>query len=380
MKSGLKQTGGGLVLVVVLVAGLLAAPLAVGPAAAAERAWIVVDAASGSVVKAHRPQMQHYPASLTKMMTLYMVFDALAAGELQLDEKMYVSPHAEEMPPSDLGLRAGDRIRVETAIKALVTKSANDAAVVIAEHLAGTEWDFAMQMTAAAQRLGLDDTKFRNASGLPHPYQVTTAEDMALLARALIDDFPGYYKYFSIEQMRYQGRVYRNHNNLLGRYDGVDGIKTGYIDDSGYNLVASAKRDGRRVIAVALGGRSAAARDRRVEKLLDVGFRQLPARMPPVPRAKPGRGGYAVQVGAFASEAAARRTAKRALEEARQTLAGGVRRVARLDGRDLYRARVTGLTGAAAERACTQLKRRGMDCLVVRGTSTQVADTGDSAG
>ena len=354
--------------------------LAARPAAAQERAWIVVDAASGSVVKAHRAQMQHYPASLTKMMTLYMVFDALAAGTLQLDQRMYVSPHAEAMPPTDLGLQAGDRISVETAIKALVTKSANDAAVVIAEHLAGTEWDFAMEMTAAAQRLGLDDTKFRNASGLPHPYQVTTAEDMALLARALIDDFPGYYRYFSLERMRYRGRVYRNHNNLLGQYDGVDGIKTGYIDDSGYNLVASAKREGRRVIAVALGGHSAAARDRRVAHLLDVGFKQLPARMPPLPRAKPGRGSYAVQVGAFSREDAAARTAKRALEEAGQALVGGIRRVTRPRGQDLYRARVTGLSGSAAKRACTQLQRRGMDCLVVRGTPTRLAGTGDTAG
>ncbi|WP_200340742.1 serine hydrolase [Rhodovibrio sodomensis] len=364
-----------------LVAGvLLTGVLATRPASAAERAWIVVDAASGAVIEAHRPQMQHYPASLTKMMTLYMVFDALAAGELQLDEKMYVSPHAQEMPPTELGLHAGDRITVETAIKALVTKSANDAAVVIAEHLAGTEWDFAMDMTATARRLGLDDTKFRNASGLPHPYQVTTAEDMAQLARALIDDFPGYYKYFSIERMRYQGRVYRNHNNLLGRYDGVDGIKTGYIDASGYNLVASAKRNGRRVIAVALGGRSPAARDRRVAHLLDAGFKQLPARMPPVPHAKPERGGYAVQVGAFSSKPAAERIAKRALEEARQALAGGIRRVAHLRGDDLYRARVVGLTVGAAERACTRLKRRGMDCLVVQDTPTQVAETGNSAG
>jgi D-alanyl-D-alanine carboxypeptidase len=180
--------------------------------------------------------------------------------------------------------------------------------------------------------------------------------------------------------MRYRGRVYRNHNNLLGRYDGVDGIKTGYIDDSGYNLVASAKRDGRRVIAVALGGRSAAARDRRVAELLDVGFSQLPARMPPVPHVKPGRGGYAVQVGAFASQAAAARTAKRALEEAGPALAGGLRRVSRAPGQDLYRARVTGLSGAAAKRACSRLKRRGMDCLVVRGSQTQLAGTGNSAG
>jgi D-alanyl-D-alanine carboxypeptidase len=376
LKNGLKPLAAAVAASVLLTVGVLAAR----PAAAQERAWIVVDAASGSVVKAHRPQRQHYPASLTKMMTLYMVFDALAAGKLHLDTRMYVSPHAEEMPPTDLGLDAGDRITVETAIKALVTKSANDAAVVIAEHLAGTEWDFAMEMTAVAQRIGLDDTKFRNASGLPHPYQVTTAEDMAQLARALIDDFPGYYKYFSLERMRYRGRVYRNHNNLLGRYDGVDGIKTGYIDDSGYNLVASAKRDGRRVIAVALGGRSAAARDRRVAELLDVGFSQLPARMPPVPHVKPGRGGYAVQVGAFASQAAAARTAKRALEEAGPALAGGLRRVSRAPGQDLYRARVTGLSGAAAKRACSRLKRRGMDCLVVRGSQTQLAGTGNSAG
>jgi len=376
LKNGFKSVAGALAVSVVLVAGLAIAPRA----SAQERAWIVVDAASGQVIKAQRPQATHYPASLTKMMTLYMVFDALAAGKLHLDTRMYVSPHAEDMPPTELGLRAGDRISVETAIKALVTKSANDAAVVIAEHLAGTEWDFAMAMTAAAQRLGLDDTKFRNASGLPHPYQVTTAEDMAELARALIDDFPGYYKYFSLERMRYQGRVYRNHNNLLGRYDGVDGIKTGYIDDSGYNLAASAKRNGRRVIAVALGGRSAAARDQRVAELLDVGFKQLPARLPPVPHVKPRRGSYAVQVGAFSSHAAAARTAKRALAEAGQALAGGIRRVALPGGQDLYRARVTGLSGPAAERACTRLKRRGMDCLVVRGTPTQVAGTGDSAG
>jgi D-alanyl-D-alanine carboxypeptidase len=345
---------------------LVALAAAVRPAAAAERAWIVVDAARGTVIEAHRADKRHYPASLTKMMTLYMVFDALAGGDLHLDDRMYVTPHAESMPPSDLGLHAGDRIAVETAIKALVTKSANDAAVVIAEHLAGTEWDFAMEMTATARRLGLDDTKFRNASGLPHPYQVTTAQDMAVLARALIDDFPGYYKYFSLKRMRYHGRVYRNHNNLLGRYDGVDGIKTGYIDAAGYNLVASARRDGRRVIAVALGGRSAGARDRRVAELLDAGFRQLPAELPPVPEIKPGRGGYAVQVGAFSSEPAARRLAQRALEEARQALAGGVRRVAPSPDDRLYRARVTGLGAAAARRACRKLTRRGMDCLVLR--------------
>jgi D-alanyl-D-alanine carboxypeptidase len=373
LKNGVKPFGAAAVLALLLAS---AVGWSVQPARAAERAWIVVDAATGAVVKAHRPEMRHYPASLTKMMTLYMVFDALAGGELHLDDRMYVSPHAQQMPPTELGLRAGDRIEVETAIKALVTKSANDAAVVIAEHLAGTEWDFAMAMTRTARRLGLDDTKFRNASGLPHPYQVTTAQDMAVLARALIDDYPGYYKYFSLKRMRYQGRVYRNHNNLLGRYDGVDGIKTGYIDAAGYNLVASAKRDGRRVIAVALGGRSAAARDRRVAELLDVGFKQLPRRLPPVPDAKPGRGGYAVQVGAFASRPAAERTAKRALEEARQSLAGGIRRIGHLAERGLYRARISGLSHSDAQTACTRLQRRGMDCFVIEGTPTQVAGRG----
>ena len=372
LKTGVKQAGWAVAVSIVLIGGLFGGRAAM---AATERAWIVVDAASGAVIEAHRAQATHYPASLTKMMTLYMVFDALAAGELELDERMYVSPHAQEMPPSELGLQAGDRISVETAIKALVTKSANDVAAAIAEHLAGTEWDFALEMTATARRIGLDDTKFRNASGLPHPYQVTTAEDMAQLARALIDDFPGYYKYFSLERMRYQGRVYRNHNNLLGRYDGVDGIKTGYIDAAGYNLVASARREGRRVIAVALGGRSAAARDRRVAELLDVGFRKLPTQLPPKPRAKPGRGDYAVQVGAFVSRPAAERTANRALEEARQALAGGIRRVAPAADGKLYRARVTGLSGDKAARACTQLQRRGMDCLVIEGEAQQVADS-----
>jgi D-alanyl-D-alanine carboxypeptidase len=356
-----------------LVALVLAAS---GARAAAERAWIVVDAATGQTIEAHRPDLTHYPASLTKMMTLYMVFDALNAGRIEPDTRMYVSPHAASMPPTELGLDAGDRITVETAIKALVTKSANDAAVVIAEHLAGTEWDFAMAMTETGRAIGLDDTKFRNASGLPHPYQVTTARDMATLARALVDDFPGYYGYFSLERMRYHGRVYSNHNNLLGRYDGVDGIKTGYIDDSGYNLAASAKRNGRRVIAVALGGRSARSRDRRVAKLLDTGFRELPQRLPPAPHRKPGLGPYAVQVGAFAERAAARRIAQRAREEADRVLAGGVPVATAIQGRDLYRARVRGLDEETAGRACRRLEGRGMDCLVVRRTETRVAQRG----
>ena len=366
----------------VALAGLLTLALAAaaGPAAA-KPAWIVVDADSGRTIKAHRPDHRHYPASLTKLMTLYLTFEALRSGELKLDQELYVSPHAASMPPSELGLRPGDRLSVDTAIKALTTKSANDAAVALAEELAGTEWDFAMRMTRRARALGMDSTKFRNASGLPNPYQVTTVRDMARLGRALIDDFPGYYRYFSVERLRYHGRVYRNHNNLLDSYAGADGMKTGYIDASGYNLVASAERGSRRLIAVAVGGRSAAARDSRVAQLLDAGFAELPPSRPPRPPQRPqvrtaqATGAYAVQVGAFSQQAPAQRLANRARQDAASLLESGRTEVVRQHGgARLYRARVVGVAEDEAERACRQLQRRGFDCLVVRRADRQIAN------
>lgn len=236
---------------------------------------LVIDADTGRVLFERNADEYRHPASLTKMMTLYMVFDALRHRRLHLRQLLWVSPEATQRPPSKLGLRSGDAITVEEAVLALVTRSANDAAATIAENLGGSESTFARLMTLKARSLGMTSTTFRNASGLPDPFQVTTARDMYRLARALQTDFPQYYRYFSTPEFYFRGRRYRNHNHLLDDYLGADGIKTGYIRASGYNLVASAQRSGRRVIGVVFGGESARARDEHMRGIMDVGFAAL---------------------------------------------------------------------------------------------------------
>jgi D-alanyl-D-alanine carboxypeptidase len=206
------------------------------------------------------------------MMTLYMVFEALDRGELTLDQRLVVSRHAQSMPPSELGLRHGDRIRLRDAMTALVTKSANDAAVVIAEAIGGTESGFARLMTRRARALGLTATTFRNASGLPDSRQRTTARDMARLALRLQRDYPDHYEIFSTRRFSYAGRTYGNHNRLLKTYAGTDGIKTGYIRAAGFNLVASVERDGRRLVGVVIGGRTSRTRNAHMVELLDEAF------------------------------------------------------------------------------------------------------------
>ena len=243
--------------------------------AQAKYAAVVVDAETGEVLHARNSNTRRYPASLVKMMTLYMVFDALEKGELKLNQRLRVSRRAAGMPPSKLGLRRGQTIRVKDAILALVTKSANDVAVVVAEALGRTESQFAKKMTKKARRLGMKRTTFRNASGLPNRKQLSTARDMATLARALIRDFPQHYHYFNTKSFKYKGRRYRNHNKLLRTYKGADGIKTGYIRAAGYNLVASSVRNGRRVIAVVFGGKTSRSRNRHTATLLDRGFKRL---------------------------------------------------------------------------------------------------------
>jgi len=230
---------------------------------------IVVDANSGAVLQATNADSLRHPASLTKIMTLYLLFERLEAGKIKMSTEMEVSPHAAAQAPSKLGLKPGQNIDVETAIRAIVTKSANDVAVVVAEALGGTEENFARLMTAKARALGMLHTLYRDASGLPNAEQITTARDMTILARAMQDRFPQYYHYFSTRAFTYRGEEIRNHNHLLGRIDGVDGMKTGYIHDSGFNIVVSMHRGPRRVIAVVFGGRSASARDARVVSLLD---------------------------------------------------------------------------------------------------------------
>ena len=229
---------------------------------------IIVDANSGSTLQATSADSLRHPASLTKIMTLYMLFEQLESGKLKLDTQMEVSAHASQQAPTKLGLRPGQTIRVEDAIKGLVTRSANDAAVVIAETLAGDEDDFAKAMTRKARALGMNKTVYKNASGLPDDSQVTTARDQATLGRAIQDRFPRYYRYFATEAFNYKGRSIRNHNKLLGRVEGVDGIKTGYTRASGFNLVTSMKRGNRYIVGVVMGGRSGGSRDAIMRNLL----------------------------------------------------------------------------------------------------------------
>jgi len=230
---------------------------------------IMVDDNSGQVLHETEPDAPRHPASLTKVMTLYLLFGELDAGRIKLDYDLAVSAHAASQNPTKLGLRAGQTLKVEDAIKGMVTKSANDAAVVVAEALGGSEEDFAQMMTRKARALGMTNTTYVNASGLPADEQITTARDQALLGRAIMHRFPKYYTYFSLPAFAYRGRFMGNHNSLLRTVDGVDGIKTGYTEASGYNLISSTGRSGRRVIGVILGERSNGARDVHMRNLIE---------------------------------------------------------------------------------------------------------------
>src|SRR3954454_5407530 len=229
---------------------------------------IIVDGNSGATLSANNPDALRHPASLTKIMTLYLLFERLDAGKIKLDSEMEVSEHASEQSPTKLGLRPGQTIRVEDAIKGLVTRSANDAAVVIAEAIAGDEDDFAKLMTRKARALGMTRTVYPTANGLHNDEQVTTARDQATLRRAIQDRFPRYYRYFSTSVFNYHGQSIRNHNHLLGSVEGVDGIKTGYTRASGFNLVTSMRRGNRHLVGVVLGGRSGGSRDAIMRNLL----------------------------------------------------------------------------------------------------------------
>ena len=229
---------------------------------------IIVDGNSGAVLTSNNPDGIRRPASLTKIMTLYLLFERLDAGKMKLDTEMEVSEHASEQAPTKLGLKPGQTLRVEDAIKGLVTRSANDAAVVIAEAIAGDEAEFAKLMTRKARALGMSKTTYRNASGLPNDEQLTTARDQATLGRAIQDRYPRYYRYFATSVFNYRGQSIRNHNRLLGNVEGVDGIKTGYTRASGFNLVSSMRRGNRHLIGVVLGGRSGGSRDATMRNLL----------------------------------------------------------------------------------------------------------------
>lgn len=355
---------------------------------------IVINAATGEVLAANHPDELRFPASLTKLMTLYLTFRALRDHRITLGGHVPVSAHAASQEPVKLWLDPGMRLTVQQCILAMVTRSANDAASAMAERLGGSESRFARMMTSEARALGMRRTVFRNASGLPDPGQVTTARDMATLARALMLRFPEDYHYFSVRGFRFRGRVIRGHDPMLGTYPGVDGLKTGYTSAAGFNMVTSAVRGGTRVIAVVLGEPSDAVRDTRMASLLDEGFTRsgialaaarpadtvriadlltsADAAEPPPAAIRPAaarasvrvvrRVEYGVQVGSFASW-------KAALHAVRHTVAtvGGVAHVRRVvvRGRPLWQARVASLTRSDALRACPRRERALRRCFLL---------------
>jgi D-alanyl-D-alanine carboxypeptidase len=358
---------------------------------------IVVDAATGNVLEAANPDAPRHPASLAKLMTLYMVFEALRDRRITADELVPVSPRAAAMEPSKLGLVPGMRLTVEEAILGLVTKSANDAAAALGELLGGSEDRFAQMMTLRARALGMSHSTFTNASGLPDPDEWCTARDLAILARHLLTDFPAFYAYFSTHSFTFQHRVIFNHDRMLQSYPGADGMKTGYTEASGHNLVTSAMHSGVRLIGVVLGAGSNPERDAHMATLLDQGFEQMDvpperrtataSRLPSLvgtahaasvtadPVRPPGHAraaaSWAIQVGSFGNERAAREAAS----NARRAADGGEAHAeaTNLHGRMIWRAQVTGLTAAEAQGACSALSRHRSPCVVLRPDQRQVA-------
>jgi D-alanyl-D-alanine carboxypeptidase len=373
-------------------------------------ASIVIDADTGAILHASNPDKRSYPASLTKVMTLFLLFDALEQGKLKLTSQMPVSGHASAQAPSKLNLEPGDRISVEEAIEALVTKSANDVAVVIAEAVGGTEASFAQMMTRKARALGMTQTTYRNASGLPDLGQVSTVRDQATLARALIRTYPDYYRYFSTRSFNWNGTVIPSHNRLMLRYAGADGLKTGYIHASGFNLIASARRDGHRIIGVVFGGNTASWRDNHMANLLDKGFARVRSggemrvakaepQLPDVDELKVAAAAakgkaikakakakaivpdeedeaagdadpspWTIQVGAFSTYQPAHKAATDAVKRL-----GGLVSKSSIDidkgkqGKQvMYRARVTGFTEEQARSACRKLERAKKSCKVIQ--------------
>lgn len=254
-----------LLAVLLAIIGLISMPAM----ANAGSAYLVVDARTGAVLGADNADTLNHPASLTKMMTLYMTFEALHRGKLRWDSQVPFSRTAAAKPPTKLGVKAGSAVSVKEAVLGMIVQSANDAAAAMAEKLGGSEEAFAAMMTAKARRLGMRQTVFTNASGLPDARQVTTARDMSILGMALLRDYPGEYRLFSASSFVFRGRTIRGHNNLMYRYEGMDGIKTGYTNASGFNLVSAVRQGNRRLIGVVMGGRTARSRDAQMAALMD---------------------------------------------------------------------------------------------------------------
>ena len=374
-----------------------AALIAAAAAGAAERpahagyAAFVVDAGSGAVLHRENADTLNYPASLTKMMTLYLVFESLDHGVVSLDTKLPVSRQAASRPPSKIGLRAGEKIALGDAVRLMAVKSANDVATTIAEYFSGSESAFAQLMTSRARALGMRNTTFRNASGLPDRRQRTTARDVATLALAIYERFPHYTHFFATRSATWRGKRYRNTNRLLGVYPGMNGIKTGYISASGFNLAASVERDGFHIVAVVMGGKTSKRRNARMRTLLDSALADagrsrefLAAVRRPRPKPTPGAaapapaavagvqyatggGAWSIQLGAYSERDAAERILEVAHFVVPGLAAGGERRVETVAARQgvLYRARQVGLGEEEARQACGEIRRHNLPCLVV---------------
>ena len=351
---------------------------------------IVVDAGTGDVLEEVNADQPRHPASLTKMMTLYLTFEALRDRRITLDQAVPVSSYAASMQPSKLGLMPGTRLTVEQSILGLVTKSANDAACALGELLGGSEDRFAQMMTLRARALGMSRSTFMNASGLPNMEQWSTARDLAILSRRLISDFPAYYSYFSTPSFAWHRQVIFNHDTMLRTYPGADGLKTGYTEASGHNLVTSAVRGGVRLIGVVLGASSNSERDIHMASLLDHGYEQMDVPVarksmqmasrvtlissahatevvhPPHVHAA----NWSVQAGTFSSLGAAKAAAIAARRDAE---AGDAHvEAVHLRGHTVWRAQLVGLTSSDAQEVCAGHKKGG--CMLIRPDVRQMAD------
>ena len=379
--------------------------------ACAATSSIIIDAENGEILSSKAPDTLRYPASLTKVMTLYITFDALNKGIIKMNDDLKVSRHAANMAPSRLGLRPGQKIKVKTCIEALIVKSANDCASVLAENLGYTEANFAKTMTKVAHELGMKNTTFKNANGLPNKAQKTTARDMALLAAAMYHHFPQYYKLFSLKKFTYNGKTIYTHNNILKTFAGADGMKTGFTNAAGYNIITSAQRDGKRVIAVTMAHNSAKERDRHVARMMDKGLKRLALndkfqntnmyasldekKLETAEETKVADNGetswdissretaenvkklekdnrqetpdqWGIQIGAFSNYAKARSYALKIKKAARKLADKEIDIEPVANGSAvIYRSKIIGFAKSDADKACKNLKKKNKSCIVV---------------
>lgn len=361
-------------------------------------ASIVMNLNTGEVLHTSNADRSVYPASLTKMMTLYLMFDAFQSGQLRMDTPIYFSRHAVRQRPTKLGVKTGQSITAKQAMLALMIKSANDVAAAVAEHMAGSESQFARIMTRKARELGMVNTTFKNASGLPHLYQKTTARDMVVLARALLNNHPHYYTYFQTKSMYFRGRTLRNHNKLLGKVQGVDGIKTGYTASSGFNLTTSAVHKNQRIIAVVIGGTSLRARDAKMRNLLKLAYNRIEGKLGETylkrnpqkfvlahstlgKRQKiktalktPHKSSWGVQVGAFRSVQKAKLAARKAINHLKIALGMNPQvSLQRTNRGKVTQSRLIAMTEREAKLACRSLQKNHMSCFTMRMNRTRIS-------